>query len=89
MKPTLENYKDLAWEAWELQKDGADLAKTVFRDDAIEIATYAGIPTSDVTIIRCPPVGEDCVYIKGVWSGYLDGWVEQGHIKKGEAKSER
>lgn len=43
---------------------------------------YSGVDISDITIKRCPPVGEDCVYIDGKWKGYLDGWEKQGRIKK-------
>lgn len=45
-----------------------------------EIANTAGVDTKAVKIMPCLPVGEDCIYINGKWSGYVEEWREQGHV---------
>lgn len=58
-----------------------NLALTEFRQEAHEIANTAQVKFTDIKISYHSVVDEYCIYIKGAWSGYLDDWVEQGHVR--------
>lgn len=48
-----------------------DLAILCYQKEAKVLADAAGVEIEDITIFACPPVGEDCYYVKGKWSGYM------------------
>lgn len=56
-------------------------SKAEYKQIVSEIAKTAGVDIKAVKIIPCLPVGEDCIYINGKWSGYVEGWREQGHVR--------
>lgn len=58
-----------------------NLALTEFRQEAHEIAKVAKVKFTDIKITYHCIEDEYCIYIKGSWSGYLDGWQEQGHVR--------
>ncbi|MCY9861406.1 hypothetical protein OTK49_02595 [Vibrio coralliirubri] len=58
-----------------------NLALSEFKPEAHEIAEEANVKITDIEISYHSAVDEYCIYIKGNWSGYLDGWREQGHVR--------
>lgn len=68
---------DIEWIWW---NESYDLSQTEFKFvcDLI-LAKDSTLRSSDIFIHWHAVVGEYCIYIKGVWSGYVEHWHFEGY----------
>lgn len=51
------------------------------KDIIAGISYIADVSEKYIKIEPCHPVGEDCVYIHGKWSGYVDEWGLKDYLQ--------